>query len=1074
MASTRESNGERIRTIFTRLINACWSILKYGLLLGGLAVLAVVFGSWYFQNTINDKIRARVEETIAEGYPDLSVKVESVQRVEGKGILVRGLSLTEKEASGPQTELAYFQEMLLGCRAQLQQLITDKIHITHIVLRRPTLRGTRRADGAWSLQKLFPLPKFGGTAQAIRIEQGELILFDPLKNPSGILKVSDINFLVKFAEKPDPSGNLEKWTTFKGSLLGEHFGRGEIEGSVVSETNRWQLSGRFDNATLSPELQQDLPGDLAEHLTPIRQLRGQLGLQFQVSNDPGRAEPLLFAAAGNLTRGRIEDSRLPYPLSDIQAVIRVDQQGIHIEHATARSGRTLLAAQGQIEGYGPNPHFQCQGSAKHLTLDDEMANVLPAAWKEHWNRYLPTGEINANFQLGYDETGWHPHCDIECVSLAFTHYKFPYRMEEAVGMISLRDDVLSLQLEAQAGTRPVQIAGQIHQPGPRGVGEVVVKANAITIDEKLIGATPQKIQKVIDSFAPRGTVDVFFRGMRDTPDAPWVPHCVIDLNEISMRYDKFPYPLQKVRGRLSGIGKSWSYQNLLGHNDTGTFTANGESLPTDSGIRLNLQITGQQIALDDELQSALPERMRQLWTELRPAGTIDTQIQLQFESESRDLHLSVATDLDGIRAEPTFFPYRMENIFGRVDYRNGQATFSQLSATHGKTNVTASGECLFANDGSWNCNFTALNVDRLRADRDLLIALPAGLRAGVSALQFSGPVSLNGTIRFARANTPAAPVMSDWSIGLETVQGKIDCGITLDQIHGGIDLKGSYNGRQFYSRGELDIDSVLYENFQFTQVRGPIWFNHQHLLFGAYAERQQPGNVPRRIMAQFYGGQLAGDCRIALSDTSRFILDAQMSRADLATFAMEMIPGGRNLSGKIDGRLQLAGTSRGAHTLQGTGNIRLKEGNVYELPIVLSLLKLLSIREPDSTAFNKCDVDFRVDGDHVLFDQFNFHGDAISMLGKGEMDFDKNLRMVFHAIIGNDQMQVPIVRPILGMASQQLMLLYVYGTLDNPQTTREALPGVRRAVQEMQTEAEKEKNILGKTNDWIQEWIPKR
>jgi hypothetical protein len=26
----------------------------------------------------------------------------------------------------------------------------------------------------------------------------------------------------------------------------------------------------------------------------------------------------------------------------------------------------------------------------------------------------------------------------------------------------------------------------------------------------------------------------------------------------------------------------------------------------------------------------------------------------------------------------------------------------------------------------------------------------------------------------------------------------------------------------------------------------------------------------------------------------------------------------------------------------------------------------------------------------------------------------------------------------------------------------------------MQLEAEKEKNIIGKTNDWIQEWIPKR
>ena len=232
--------------------------------------------------------------------------------------------------------------------------------------------------------------------------------------------------------------------------------------------------------------------------------------------------------------------------------------------------------------------------------------------------------------------------------------------------------------------------------------------------------------------------------------------------------------------------------------------------------------------------------------------------------------------------------------------------------------------------------------------------------------------------------------------------------------------------------------------------------------------------MPRRISADFYGGRLVADCRVALSDTSRFALDAQMSETDLAQFATEMIPGGRNLSGKMTGNLQLAGTSRGTHTLRGKGDIRLREGNVYELPIVLSLLKLLSIREPDSTAFNTCDVDFKIDGDHILFDQFNFHGDAISMLGKGEMDFDKSLRMVFHAVIGNDQLQLPIVRPLLGMASQQLMLLYVYGTLDNPQTTREALPGVRRAVQEMQTEAEKEKNIIGKTNDWIQEWIPKR
>ena len=187
-----------------------------------------------------------------------------------------------------------------------------------------------------------------------------------------------------------------------------------------------------------------------------------------------------------------------------------------------------------------------------------------------------------------------------------------------------------------------------------------------------------------------------------------------------------------------------------------------------------------------------------------------------------------------------------------------------------------------------------------------------------------------------------------------------------------------------------------------------------------------------------------------------------------------MVPGGRNLRGDLSGNLQLQGSSRGTHTLQGAGTMQLRDGNVYELPLVLSLLKILSIREPDSNAFDKCDVDFQVEGTHILFDQFNFHGDAISLLGKGEMDFDHNLRMVFHAIIGNDQLQLPIVRPLLGLASQQLLLLYVYGTLDDPKTTREALPGVRRAVEEISQEAEKERTLVGKTTDWLQELIPRK
>ena len=1062
---------ERIRLIFTHLINACWFLFKYGLLLGALAAIAAL---WYFQDTLNDKIRSHVEQTIATAYPHLDVQVRSVQRIDGKGILIHDLTLTERDASGPQAELAHFEEILLGCRAQIQDLIRGKPNITHVIIRHPTLRATRRTDGTWSIQRLLPLPQLGGTARTLKVEQGALVLFDPLKNPSGMLKFRDINLIFQLSQSSDAQTADRSLTEVKGSLTGEHLGRAEIEGWLKKPSGRWKLASRFEGIDLSPELQQALPGDISERLSAVQQLQGHLAMSLHADYDPRRAEPWQIDARGHLTEGRIDDERLPYPLTDVQGDVQITQQGITIHEMTARSGRTTFWLEGQQKGFGSAPIVELKGKAERLILDGQIAAVLPTHWKETWNRYLPNGEINATFQLNHDGQQWHPEALIDCVSVAFTHYKFPYRLEEGKGSLSLKNNLLNLQLTALADNRPVDITAHITNPGRNAIGEVLVRVDTLPLNERLLKAIPDKIQRVIRSFAPNGSVNSTVHITRSDPRDRWLPHHIIDLNNISIRYEKFPYPLYDVHGRLEGFGQKWTYRDLAGKNDTGVVTASGQLVPTAAGSHLSLQIAGHNVLLDEELQNALPAHMRRFWKQLKPQGSIDIAIGLDFESEKKELNLAVTADMDGIRVEPTFFPYRMENLRGRVNYQNGRMDFSNLTASHGNLQMAASGNCIFSADESWQCDFTNLNIDRIRTDRDLLLALPAALREGLTTLNFTGPFNLSGAIRFARARGTTAPVTADWNIGIDTLQGRIDCGVLLDQINGGLDLVGSFDGQRFYSRGELDIDSLLYQKVQFTQIRGPLWFNDQHVLFGTLAERQTPGKIPRRVTADFYGGQLASDCRIALSDTARFAINSQLSGADLARIATEMVPGGRNLRGDLSGNLQLQGSSRGTHTLQGAGTMQLRDGNVYELPLVLSLLKILSIREPDSNAFDKCDVDFQVEGTHILFNQFNFHGDAISLLGKGEMDFDHNLRLVFHAIIGNDQLQLPIVRPLLGLASQQLLLLYVYGTLDDPKTTREALPGVRRAVEEISQEAEKERTLVGKTTDWLQELIPRK
>ncbi|NIP84869.1 MAG: hypothetical protein GTO03_04660, partial [Planctomycetales bacterium] len=509
-----------------------------------------------------------------------------------------------------------------------------------------------------------------------------------------------------------------------------------------------------------------------------------------------------------------------------------------------------------------------------------------------------------------------------------------------------------------------------------------------------------------------------------------------------------------------------------GTNDTGIVTASGQSVPLEDGHHLTLRIQGDHVPLDEELRTCLAPAMQQAWSRLRLRGQVRLDTQLSYSSPTKDLQLTVRAALgeEGILIEPDFFPYRLENVRGLVTYRPGQLDLTNITATHGRTRWASQGTCQLGADGSWECHLHRLTADGLQVDRDLLLAMPSRLRAGLAALHFSGPVNLSGAMRFSRSGQPQAPLRSSWDLQLNTHQGRIERGIALDQIHGGLRLTGGYDGQRFGSQGWLDVDSLMYKGFQFTNIRGPCWFSDDSMIFGGAAGPARPGQPPQRITARAYDGAVVADCQIALGDTTRFALDAQVVDADLRRFATEALHDPPPLTGKVTANLRLRGSDRGIHTLKGQGNAVVRNGDVNQLPLVLSLLKFLSENPSARNRFDNSDVKFRIDGRHVLLDEVNFYGDAISLRGKGEMDFDRHIRMVFHATVGRDQMKLPVVGPVLGMASKQLMLVYVHGTIDDPQTTREALPGLRRAVQEIEaglTEPPQEKSMLKKTQDWF-------
>ena len=145
---------------------------------------------------------------------------------------------------------------------------------------------------------------------------------------------------------------------------------------------------------------------------------------------------------------------------------------------------------------------------------------------------------------------------------------------------------------------------------------------------------------------------------------------------------------------------------------------------------------------------------------------------------------------------------------------------------HGAVKISSEGFSTFQSDGRWNIQFTQLSVDRLRADRDLIQALPESLRKVLAELNPTGSINLQGSLGFERTGRSDEPLHATWNVRLGLQQSNLQLGgIGVENVHGQVALLGGFDGKRLQSRGELAVDALNYREFQLTQVMGPIWID---------------------------------------------------------------------------------------------------------------------------------------------------------------------------------------------------------------------------------------------------------
>ena len=96
------------------LSDLLWSLVRWAIPLTFAGVVAAVAVG---TSRINDEICARVEDVLAERFPGLQVDVQQASLSKGKGIVVRGLSLIDRNLPKDWQQVLRVDEVHLACDA---------------------------------------------------------------------------------------------------------------------------------------------------------------------------------------------------------------------------------------------------------------------------------------------------------------------------------------------------------------------------------------------------------------------------------------------------------------------------------------------------------------------------------------------------------------------------------------------------------------------------------------------------------------------------------------------------------------------------------------------------------------------------------------------------------------------------------------------------------------------------------------------------------------------------------------------------------------------------------------------
>lgn len=1033
----------------------------------GLAIVAaLVYEAW----TNPAAVRRLVNDKLHKLFLGATISIDSARLRLLGGIGVRDVRLARSDELD-RGDFLYVPSAVIY--HDKEHLLDGTLGVREIELERPRLRIVRERDGRINLAGLLAQPDLNERVPMMIVRHGVILIEDRRDTGSVVLlEIKEVNLTIV----NDPLPTL----ILSGGGQTDALGAVRIHARFHRPSNAVSAVVELPEVPIGPALLPRLSGfcpNLARH---VRELSGVARLQLTMTYRPEVAEPLTYDVKCELNNGEWRHDCLPAPLQDIHASLRCINGRIPHARLQGRSEKATVQVDIWDLAWPAQPPdsiedivTKMEAKIEHFTVTPESFEHLPPQYRKIQKTYRPTGPVSLSYHFYRpDAEHWEKQWTIHPEGMSAEFEGFRYPVEDVTGSLTVdlysdREECIRVDLAGRGGDRPLIVRGSI-QGSKNSEVDLVVAADDVPIDHKLLSALPRESRELARTFLPPDSrelgqpkqprkqvqpaglanIKVFIR--RPRGQERFANRYLIALHDTSLKYDQFPYPLEKVTGILDIQPDHWECRDFHGSHKGGEIVVNGGSFHEDAGAGplrecVQVHIRGKDILLDREFEQALspPEApgraaLHNAWSMLALRGRLSFE-SVVVDQADQPQDIDVHVDIKGCSMQPEFFRYAMNNVSANVRYKQGRVYVKKVSAQHGNCQLSLKDAVIVLKPvGGFTAWFTDICGANLLPDEEFLRAMHPMLRRGLEPLQIRKPVYVRAeTLTLDAPGTPGEALKIWWDGGVSLRQQAFQAGVEINDVDGVIWCSGHYNGRQLeHVKGRAVLERATILGQPFTQLQGRL----------EVAPETPDCLSLYDLSANLFGGSVGGQARFSFGSPMRYAVTLHALGVQLEQFGRHnQLGADAQLQGPARASLYLEGEGNDLSGLRGDGRIDVAHGKMYRLPLLLGLLKAFGLRVPDQTAFEDAHMLFGIEGPQMRIHSLDLLGNAISLRGQGTLNLvdGSNLNLDFSADWGRvPQMLPPVISDLVQGVSDQLFKIKLRGRISSPHFEKVPIPGV--------------------------------